>query len=101
VYGKCHIQLSTEDRDAIESQQIVDHDDVGDVEEESVPAPQVKPTIDTSAADSDEEVDEPEPEPVKKKVVKKAPAPEPVVESPAAEEPAKKKVVKKKVVAPV
>jgi len=99
VYGKCHIQLSTEDRDAIESQQIVDRDDV-DVEEESVPAPQVKPTIDTSAADSDEEVDEPEPEPepVKKKVVKKAPAPDPVVESPVAEEPAKKKVVKKKVV---
>jgi hypothetical protein len=99
VYGKCHIQLSTEDRDEIESQQIVDRDDV-DVEEESVPAPQVKPTIDTSAADSDEEVDEPEPEPepVKKKVVKKAPAPDPVVESPVAEEPAKKKVVKKKVV---
>jgi hypothetical protein len=98
VYGKCHIQLSTEDRDAIESQQIVDRDDV-DVEEESVPAPQVKPTIDTSAADSDEEVEpEPEPEPVKKKVVKKAPAPEPVVESPVAEEPAKK-IVKKKVVA--
>jgi len=100
VYGKCHIQLSTEDRDAIESQQIVDRDDV-DVEEESVSAPQVKPTIDTSAADSDEEVDEPEPEPepVKKKVVKKAPAPDPVVESPVVEEPAKKKVVKKKVVA--
>jgi len=98
VYGKCHIQLSTEDRDAIESQQIVDRDDVEYVEEESVPVPQTKPTNDTSAADSDDEA-EPEPEPVKKKVVKKAPAPEPVVESPVVEEPAKKKVVKKKVVA--
>ena len=102
VYGKCHIQLSTEDRDAIDSQQIIDRDDVEDGEEVPVSAPVVKPTIDTSAADSDEEGEaepEPEPEPVKKKVVKKAPEPEPVVESPAVEEPAKKKVVKKKVVA--
>jgi len=103
VYGKCHIQLSMEDRDAIDSQQIVDRDDVEDGEELPVSAPVVKTTIDTSAADSDEDEaepePEPEPEPVKKKVVKKAPEPEPVVESPAVEEPAKKKVVKKKVVA--
>lgn len=99
VYGKCHIQLSMEDRDAIDSQQIVDCDDVEEGEEVPVSAPAAKPTIDTSAADSDEDEAEPEPEPVKKKVVKKAPEPEPVVESPAVEEPAKKKVVKKKVVA--
>lgn len=99
VYGKCHIQLSTEDRDAIESQQIVDRDDVEDIEEETnPPTAVVKQTIDTSADDSDDD-QEPEPEPAKKKVVKKAPTSEMVAESPVAEEPAKKKVVKKKVVA--
>lgn len=99
VYGKCHIQLSTEDRDAIESQQIVDRDDVEDVEEEPTPST-TKQTIDTVAEDSDDDAtEEQEPEQAKKKVVKKAPAPEPVVESPVVEEPAKKKVVKKKVVA--
>jgi len=106
VYGKCHIQLSSEDRDAIESQQIVDRDDVEDGEVVSAPAQTSKPTIDTTADDSDDDDDEesnpvpePEPEPTKKKVIKKAPAAEPVVETPAVEEPAKKKVVKKKVVA--
>lgn len=99
VYGKCHIQLSSEDRDAIDSQQIVDRDDVEDVEEESTPAP-TKQTIDTVAEDSDDDAtEEQDPEPVKKKVVKKASAPEPVVESPVVDEPTKKKVVKKKVVA--
>jgi len=103
VYGKCHIQLSTDDRDAIESQQIVDRDDIDEEDADPVAQPKSQPksqaeAISTAADDSDEEVEpEPEPEPVKKKVVKKAP--EPVVESPVVEEPAKKKIVKKKVVA--
>lgn len=94
VYGKCHIQLSSDDREAIESQKIPDED--GDEEvEESKPAT----VFDTSAADSDEEA-EPAPAPVVKKVIKKAPAPvEALVEEPVAvavEEAPKKKVVKKK-----
>jgi hypothetical protein len=126
VYGKCHIQLSPEDRDAIDSQKITDAD--GEDEEDLVdsitaapvpPAP-VATVFDTSAVDSDaeedveaeeEEVEEPVPEPVPtpapaptvKKVVKKVVAPAPVVETPVAEEaaavaiePVKKKLVKKK-----
>ena len=98
VYGKCHIQLSSDDREAIESQKIPDEDIDDEVEE-----PKSATVFDTSAADSDEEA-EPvvTPAPVVKKVVKKAPAP---VESPveesvavAVEEAPKKKVVKKKVV---
>jgi len=120
VYGKCHIQLSPEDRDAIDSQKITDAD--GDDEEEidtlvPSPAPIAAPVatvFDTSAADSDveEEEDEAEepvpqsvptstPAPTVKKVVKKAAVP--VAETPVAEEvaavatePVKKKLVKKK-----
>ena len=124
VYGKCHIQLSSEDREAIDSQKITDAD--GDYEEDVMdtltPAPTpvsvpVATVFDTSVADSDaeeeEEVEEEEPAPVPtpvptvKKVVKKAaapaPAPVPVVEAPVVEEatavaaePVKKKLVKKK-----
>jgi hypothetical protein len=95
VYGKCHIQLSSDDREAIESQKIPDEDIDDEVEE-----PKSATVFDTSAADSDEEA-EPvvTPAPVVKKVVKKAPAP---VESPveesvavAVEEAPKTKVVKK------
>jgi len=120
VYGKCHIQLSSEDRVAMDTQEIKDQDD--DEEEEtsaplsrtaSVPTP---PTVfDTSAADSDAEQDDAEDEPVsapapitepvvKKKVVKKTASVEQTVETDTAvavepEPAAKKKVVKKKVVA--
>lgn len=100
VYGKCHIQLSSEDRDAISSQAILEDDGV---EEETTPAT----VFSTAADDSDEEQEEAEPEPepvvvspVVKKVIKKAPEPTPAaveasapVEEPAA---AKKKIVKKK-----
>jgi hypothetical protein len=96
VYGKCHIQLSSDDREAIESQKIPDEDVDDEVEE---PAAKPATVFDTSAADSDEE-QEPAPAPVVKKVVKKAPAPAeaPVEESVAAavEEAPKKKIVKKK-----
>jgi hypothetical protein len=111
VYGRCHIELSPEDRDTLDTQKIADED----VESDSEPVKQstaVKQPIvaETEVADSDEEQEEPEPTPtpapVVKKVVKKAtPAPTPVEEpvvvaapATAAEEPAKKKVVKKKTV---
>ena len=107
VYGKCHIQLSSEDRDAIDSQKIPDEDlEEGEDTEQVVAAP-----IDTAAEDSDEEVEQevaPAPAPVKKVVKKAAPvadnavapaAEETVVLASASVEPAKKKVVKKKVVA--
>lgn len=93
VYGKCHINLSSEDKEALESQPAAVDEDA--VEEE-------KKVVDTTAEDSDEEVEAsptpaPSPAPAKKVVVKKAaepaPAPAPV------EEPAKKVVIKKKVVA--
>ena len=97
VYGKCHINLSSEDKEALESQPAPVEEDA--VEEEK------KVVVDTTAEDSDEEVEaapaptpapSPAPALVKKVVVKKAePAPAPV----AAEEPAKKMVIKKKVVA--
>lgn len=101
VYGKCHIQLSSDDREAIDSQKIPDED-----AEEEIEEPKSATVFDTSAADSDEEQDEetPAPAPVVKKVVKKAPAPievEVPAEEPVAavvEEAPKKKVVKKKVV---
>ena len=103
VYGRCHIQLSDEDRGAIETQQVPDEEDV-DIEElpvksapVSVPVP-----VETTVPDSDDEA-EAEEEPVVvapvKKVVKKAvPAPVPEPTPVAVEEPAKKKIVKKKVV---
>ena len=107
VYGKCHIQLSSDDREAIDSQKIPDEDVEDEVEEPSTkPATKPATVFDTSAADSDEEEAEPvaTPAPVVKKVVKKAPAPieaEVPAEEPVAvavEEAPKKKVVKKKVV---
>ena len=110
VYGRCHIQLSDEDRGAIETQQVPDEEDV-DIEELPVKSAPVSVSVpvpvETTVPDSDDEAEaEVEEEPVKeepvvvapvKKVVKKAapvPEPAPVV----VEEPAKKKIVKKKVV---
>jgi len=103
VYGKCHIQLSSDDIQTIEKAP----EPSEDVEEDEPAAAPVS----TEVEDSDAE-EEAEPEPVveapKKKVIKKAaPAPEPVAEvevsgTEAAVEVAeapKKKVIKKKVVA--
>ena len=94
VFGKCHIQLSNDEIQAIESTPVAD--DVASDDD----VVEAQPT--TEVADSDEEAEvEPQPEPVKKKVIKKAvpePEPEPVVVE-AAAEPVKKKVVKKAVVA--
>lgn len=105
VFGQCHIQLSSDDIQNIETQPVPAEEE----EEESVPASR---EVSTAVADSDEEADEPEPEPkpepvvAAKKVVtavKKvepvaAAAPAPVAEV-AAAAPATavvKKIVKKK-----
>lgn len=95
VFGQCHIQLTNEDIQTIETQPAQLE---GDEEEETVPS--TPAVVSTEVADSDDDA-EPEPEPVpepevvKKKVVKKVAAPEPT----AAAEPEapKKKVIKKKV----
>jgi hypothetical protein len=113
VYGRCHIQLSVEDRDALDSQPI-NEDEGSEIDE--TPAPAVVQS--TVVEDSDEEEEEPPVivEEVKsapvKKVVKKvaAVAPEPIASTIAATtvaaiaaaateevKPAVKKVVKKKV----
>ena len=99
VYGRCHIQLSTDEINSMDKRvPLVGGGDDDDDEAEALPAS--KPVVSTTVADSDEEEEEPEPAPVpaptqevKKKVIKKAPEPEP---EPVAE--VKKKVVKKKVV---
>jgi hypothetical protein len=106
VYGRCHIQLSTDDL------QIIDKvPDLSDEDEELavVSTPVAPVQASTEVADSDEEQEaepEPEPEPVKapvKKVVKKAVVesqPETDVAVAVEPEPVKapvKKVVKKKV----
>jgi len=101
VYGKCHIQLSSEDINVLEKQVIPKTEDE-EVEEET----QEQQTV---VEDSDEEeeaepVVEKAPEPVVaaaapvKKVVKKAVS-TPVVEAPVekVEEAPKKKIIKKKV----
>jgi hypothetical protein len=98
VYGKCHISLSSEDKEALESQPAAVDEDA--VEDEVV----AKKAVDTTAEDSDEEVETaptpaPSPAPAKKVVVKKAAEPAPAPAPVAAEEPAKKVVIKKKVVA--
>ena len=93
VYGKCHINLSDEDKEILESQP------TAEVEDEEV-APVV---TSTDAADTDEEdaapAPTPAPVPVKKVILKKADPTPATVSAPVVEEPVKKMVVKKKVVA--
>ena len=95
IYGKCHINLSSEDKEILDSQPTVEDDEA------------VVPVVaSTEAADTDEEEDvapapTPAPVPAKKVILKKAepvqaPAPTP---APIVDEPVKKMVVKKKVVA--
>jgi hypothetical protein len=103
VYGKCHINLSSEEKDVLEKQPVVTEEVA---EEDEAPA---KKEVDVAVEDSDEEEEEPPtpapapaPAPAKKVVVKKAVpelltpvavAPAPAA-APAVEEP-KKTVVKK------
>ena len=78
VFGKCHIQLSNDERDVINKQPIAEN--VNDSEDEE--GPSIPATVSsTQVEDSDDDESKPEPEPV----------PEPVPEP----EPVKKKVVKK------
>ena len=102
VFGRCHIQLSTDELQTMNNAPAQGEEEEDDEEEQAAP-------VSTEVEDSDEE-QEPEPvvetKPAVKKVIKKAapepqPEPEPVAEadSAIAVEPAKKKVVKKKVVA--
>jgi hypothetical protein len=105
VYGRCHIQLSTDELQTIEKQEIVP---VLDDEEELQESVQAKPVTDTLVEDSDDEAESKEPEPVQKVEVEPEPVVKKVVkkvvsalanvdqETSAATEPAKKKVVKKK-----
>jgi len=94
VYGKCHIQLSEEDRETIDTQLIKEDVDEDEPVSSQLPSSQVKEATSTVVEDSDDEKDDPVvPEtvevpvstpPVVKKVVKKAvePLPIPVVEEP-------------------
>jgi hypothetical protein len=115
IYGKCHVMLSNEQRDNIETQEIPDEIDADEALQETVKQstkPVIVEPLSTVVADSDDEA-EPSvevvppvaPAPVKK-IVKKAPEPvvvlsnvnEPVSEEKTVEpiEAPKKKVVKKK-----
>jgi hypothetical protein len=98
VYGKCHIELSSDDLSSMNKPAPTEAVD----DDEEVVEPIVSSKNAVEVEDSDEEQEE-EPEPVVavapvKKVIKKAA--EPVVETPVATEaePVKKKVVKKKAV---
>jgi len=97
IYGKCQINLSSEEKDVLESQPVVAADAVAEEEDEVVTA---SDPVTTDVADTDDEVEPaantPPPAPAKKVVVKKA-DPTPVAAA-VTEEPAKKMVIKKKVV---
>ena len=100
VYGRCHIQLSSEDINVLEKQVIPKSEDDEVVEEETT---EQQTVVDDSDDEEVEPVVEKVPEPVVvaptpvKKIVKKAAAP--VVEAPVekVEEAPKKKIIKKKV----
>ncbi len=95
VYGKCHIVLSSEDKDVLEKQPIAPAEDADEEEQEP---PVVKKEIVTEVEDSDEEEQEPViATPVKKVVKKAAPEPEIATPPPATSEPVKK-VIKKTVI---
>jgi hypothetical protein len=109
VFGKCHVQLSVEDKVAIETQEIREDVDADSTAHEAAAAAAVSSTAVEDSDDDEPVVSAPAPvqvpvsEPVAaptpvKKVVKKAADPEPVPEptpAPVTEEPVAKKVVKK------
>jgi hypothetical protein len=104
VYGRCHIQLSTDEISKMDAPVHVSKDDEDDDSTTAAPAATAAP-ISTEVEDSDVDEEEPVAEvvaaaPVAKKVIKNpvvaASEPEPEVEVTAAP---KKKIVKKKVVA--
>ena len=83
VFGRCHIELSSDDKETIENQPIAEN--VNDSEDED------GPSIPASSTVVEDSGDDEEPEPVVETVVE--PEPEPVVEPEP--QPVKKKVVKK------
>lgn len=97
IFGKCNVQLSMDDFNTIETQKVEESEDVNDEVEDTTD----KVAQETAASDSDEEEEVPAPAPAptpKKKVVKKAPPAEEMIET-EEEAPApapKKKVVRKK-----
>jgi hypothetical protein len=93
IYGKCQIQLSTDEKEKINSVPVVNDDDDDAV---AATTEAVDTIVDDSDGEAEEEEETPEPAPVKKKVVKKKVAAPVAEEAPA---PKKKKVVKKKVAA--
>jgi len=98
VFGKCHIQLSTDEIQSIEADvPMVTEDDANDVDVVDAAAPQQTTEVEDSDEEEEQVVEEVK-APAVKKVIKKA-APEPVTAPvEAAEEPTvvKKKVIKKK-----
>lgn len=107
IYDRCHIRLSTTDKDVIQKQESKVEEEVLPEMENDEPEPefeeQQQMVHSTTVEDSDNEVEEPESlkeEPVKKKVVKKVETPATTTESIPSSAPATvvKKVVKKKVV---
>lgn len=88
IYGKCQIQLSSEERDTIDAQQIKEDDFEDEPVLANVTASQINApaaVANTFVADSDNEEEPatsstPAPTPVTKKVVKKAPEPAAIVE---------------------
>lgn len=97
IFGKCNVQLSMDDFNTIETQKVEESEDVNEEVEDTTD----KVAQETAASDSDEEEEVPAPAPAptpKKKVVKKAPPAEEMIET-EEEAPApapKKKVVRKK-----
>ena len=78
VYGKCQIQLSTEDQNAIDTQEIKEDVDL-DEQDEPVVKKQASAPVSTVVDDSDDDEPAPAPVPVKKSAVV---APEPVAVKP-------------------
>ena len=100
VYGKCHVELSSDDVDKMDKPLVKNVDEID--EDEVIPAAQSKQPISTIVDNSDDEGDdaqpetksepEPEPEPAEEQVPIE---PEPEPESTSTSAPAAKKVVKK------
>lgn len=104
VYGRCHIQLSSDEIQTMEQPAPTVNDDEEEVAVASVSSAVPTTQVEDSDGEDEQATTEQAPAPVVKKVVKKAVVDEPdqvaVTEEPvaAATEPVKKKVVKKKIV---
>lgn len=101
VFGRCHIQLSNDDLETIDSQPVTAS--VADDDDEEMAAVSSSAQVTSTEVEDSDEEEEDDSEPVTqvpvKKVIKKAPAVAAVTDAAveAAPEPVKKKIVKKKV----